>query len=75
MVAALLHQRGTKAAAAHAAGRREVAEELGLDRSGGRVLAVDWVPLARRIAACLNAAATGTVAALENGSLAEVRLE
>jgi len=103
----------------HAACRREVAEELGLDRPPGRVLAVDWVPsrpgrpeglvvvydggvlpvvdidaivlgdgelagfaftepgdvarlvtplLARRITACLDAAATGTVAALENGS-------
>ena len=29
---------------AHAACRREVAEELGLDRPPGRVLAVDWVP-------------------------------
>ncbi len=28
----------------YAACRREVAEELGLDRSPGRVLAVDWVP-------------------------------
>ena len=28
----------------HAACRREVAEELGLDRRPGRVLAVDWVP-------------------------------
>ena len=28
----------------HAACRREVAEELGLDRALGRVLAVDWVP-------------------------------
>jgi 8-oxo-dGTP pyrophosphatase MutT (NUDIX family) len=28
----------------HAACRREVAEELGLDRVPGRVLAVDWVP-------------------------------
>jgi ADP-ribose pyrophosphatase YjhB (NUDIX family) len=28
----------------HAACRREVAEELGLDRPLGRVLAVDWVP-------------------------------
>ena len=28
----------------HAACRREVAEELGLDRAPGRVLAVDWVP-------------------------------
>jgi len=28
----------------HAACRREVHEELGLDRSPGRVLAVDWVP-------------------------------
>lgn len=28
----------------HAACRREVAEELGLDRPVGRVLAVDWVP-------------------------------
>jgi 8-oxo-dGTP diphosphatase len=27
-----------------AACRREVAEELGLDRTAGRVLAVDWVP-------------------------------
>src|SRR5882724_3664785 len=27
-----------------AACRREVAEELGLDRQPGRVLAVDWVP-------------------------------
>ena len=103
----------------HAACRREVAEELGLDRPVGRVLAVDWVPsrperpegvivvydggvlsaadidavvlgdgelagfaftepgevaslvtplLARRIAACLEAVAAGTVAVLENGS-------
>jgi ADP-ribose pyrophosphatase YjhB (NUDIX family) len=102
----------------HAACRREVAEELGLDRVPGRVLAVDWVPsrperpeglivvydggvlpgdeagkiavadselagfafvspgevaglvtplLARRIAACLDAVAAGTVAALEDG--------
>lgn len=28
----------------HAACRREVAEELELDRAPGRVLAVDWVP-------------------------------
>jgi 8-oxo-dGTP diphosphatase len=28
----------------HAACRRELAEELGLDRPPGRVLAVDWVP-------------------------------
>ncbi|MGH3401698.1 MAG: NUDIX domain-containing protein [Streptosporangiaceae bacterium] len=28
----------------HTACRREVAEELGLDRPPGRVLAVDWVP-------------------------------
>jgi 8-oxo-dGTP diphosphatase len=28
----------------HAACRREVAEELGLDRPPGRVLALDWVP-------------------------------
>jgi 8-oxo-dGTP pyrophosphatase MutT (NUDIX family) len=103
----------------HAACRREVAEELGLDRPAGRVLAVDWVPskperpegvvivydggilsaaeismitladgelagfrwvspdevpalvtplLARRIAACLDAVAAGTVAALEDGN-------
>jgi 8-oxo-dGTP pyrophosphatase MutT (NUDIX family) len=103
----------------HAACRREVREELGLDRAPGRVLAVDWVPsrperpeglvvvydggvltadeiggvvladdelggfafvapdtvpelvtplLARRIAACLDAIAEGTVAALENGN-------
>lgn len=103
----------------HAACRREVAEELGLDRPPGRVLAVDWVPsrperpegvvivydggilsaaeismitladgelagfrwasptevpglvtplLARRIAACLDAVAAGTVAALEDGN-------
>ena len=107
----------------HAACRREVREELGLDRAPGRVLAVDWVPsrprdgvlvpdgviivydggtfteeaakeivvaggelagfafvpgdevadrvtplVARRIAACLDAVAAGTVAALENGS-------
>jgi 8-oxo-dGTP diphosphatase len=103
----------------HAACRREVAEELGLDRVPSRVLAVDWVPtrperpegliivydggvlsaaevseivladgelagfafitpdevpalvtplLARRIAACLVAVESGTVAMLENGS-------
>ena len=103
----------------HAACRREVAEELGLDWRPGRVLAVDWVPsrserpegvvvvyaggvlsaadidavvladgelegfaftepgevaslvtplLARRVAACLEAVAAGTVAVLENGS-------
>jgi 8-oxo-dGTP diphosphatase len=28
----------------HAACRREVAEELGLDRPPGRILSVDWVP-------------------------------
>jgi 8-oxo-dGTP diphosphatase len=28
----------------HAACRREVAEELGLDRPPGRVLVVDWIP-------------------------------
>jgi ADP-ribose pyrophosphatase YjhB (NUDIX family) len=103
----------------HEACHREVAEELGLDRPVGRVLAVDWVPsrperpeglilvydggvltpeeveaivvpqgelagfafvipgevagrvtplVARRIAACLDALAAGTVASLENGS-------
>jgi len=103
----------------HAACRREVAEELGLDRPAGRVLAVDWVPsrperpeglivvydggvlspadigaitvqdgelagfafvcpaavgqrvtplVGRRIAACLEALASGTVASLEGGS-------
>jgi len=103
----------------HAACRREVTEELGLDLPLGRVLAVDWVPsrperpegvvivydggvlpasdavrivvadgelagfaftdpmdvaarvtplLSRRIAACLDAVAHGTVAALEDGS-------
>jgi 8-oxo-dGTP diphosphatase len=103
----------------HAACRREVAEELGLDRPAGRVLAVDWVPsrlerpeglivvydggvltpadigaitvqdgelagfafvlpaavaqrvtplVGRRIAACLEALAKGTVASLEAGS-------
>jgi 8-oxo-dGTP diphosphatase len=103
----------------HAACRREVAEELGLDRPVGRVLAVDWVPsrpgrpeglivvydggvltakdieaivvpdgelagfafvlpgqvarrvtslVARRITACLDALAAGTVASLEDGS-------
>ncbi|MGI8445823.1 MAG: NUDIX domain-containing protein [Streptosporangiaceae bacterium] len=103
----------------HAACRREVAEELGLDRPAGRVLAVDWVPsrperpeglivvydggvltpadidaitvpdselagfafvcpaavaqrvtplVGRRIAVCLEALASGTVASLEGGS-------
>lgn len=103
----------------HVACRREVTEELGLDRPPGRILAVDWVSsrperpegvivvydagvlseaetkeivladgelsgfafvrgdevadlvtplLARRVASCLLAVATGTVAALENGS-------
>jgi 8-oxo-dGTP pyrophosphatase MutT (NUDIX family) len=103
----------------HAACHREVAEELGLDRPIGRVLAVDWVPsrpgrpeglimvydggvlatedieaitvpdgeiagfafvrpdqvagqvnplVARRITACLDALAAGTVVSLENGS-------
>jgi 8-oxo-dGTP diphosphatase len=101
-----------------AACRREVIEELALDRPVGRVLAIDWVPprserteglmlvydggiltptdikairlpadelasyalvspdrvselagalLARRIAACLDAAATGTAISLEDG--------
>ena len=104
----------------HAACRREVLEELGLERPPGRVLAVDWVPsrperpeglvvvydggvlsaedaaairladgelarfafvgrdevaglvtplLSRRLAACLDAAEAGSVAALENGRL------
>ena len=104
----------------HAACRREVAEELGLDRPAGRVLAVDWVPsrprrpeglvvvydggvlppadidaiilpedelagfafvrpaevaervtplVGRRIAACLEALTSGTVASLEDGRL------
>jgi 8-oxo-dGTP diphosphatase len=110
-----------------AACRREVAEENGLDRLPGRVLAVDWVPsrrhqtqeliipeglnivfdggtltsadigkivladgelarfeftapaevasrvsplIARRVAACLDALAAGTVVSLENGSAA-----
>jgi ADP-ribose pyrophosphatase YjhB (NUDIX family) len=103
----------------HAACRREVAEELWLDRPPGRVLAVDWVPsrpgrpeglvvvydggvlseaetrgivladgelsgfafipgeraaglltplLARRVASCLAAVTTGTVAVLESGA-------
>jgi 8-oxo-dGTP diphosphatase len=103
----------------HSACRREVAEELGLDRRAGRVLAVDWVPsrperpeglvvvydggvltptdidaitvrdgelagfafihpdavaglvtplVGRRIAACLEALASGMVASLEGGS-------
>jgi len=103
----------------HAACRREVVEELGLDRPPGRVLAVDWVAsrperpeglivvydggvlseaeikdivladgelggfafvdghevaglvtplLARRVASCLDAVASMTAAALENGS-------
>jgi 8-oxo-dGTP diphosphatase len=102
----------------HAACRREVAEEIGLTRPVGRILAIDWVPsqpncpeemvliydggvldsaeigsivvadgeidgfgffappqvdshvrpvVARRIGACLEALATQTVAALENG--------
>ena len=102
----------------HTACRREVAEEIGLDRPVGRVLAVDWVPsrhdypeglvviydggefsdsdiaaiavpvdelngfefvppgevaarvspiVGRRIRACLEALAVGTVAALDNG--------
>jgi 8-oxo-dGTP pyrophosphatase MutT (NUDIX family) len=105
----------------YAACRREVAEELGLDRQPGRVLVVDWVPsqpgrpeglivvyhggvlrtadieairlpvdelagfafvaaeevaarvkplVARRIAACLDAAETGAVVSLENGHVA-----
>ncbi|MEX5636189.1 NUDIX domain-containing protein [Parafrankia sp. FMc2] len=103
-----------------AAARRELAEELGLDRAPGRLLAVDWVPpsrqrteglivvfdggrltreeagrirlpadelaawsfavadqlpdlmvplLARRVAACLAARATGTTVYLEDGVL------
>jgi 8-oxo-dGTP diphosphatase len=103
----------------HAACRREVAEEVGLDRPVGRVLAIDWVPsqsgrpeelviiydggilnpaeidaitvpedeldgfafvhpdqvgsvvrpvVGRRIQACLQALATGSVAALEDGT-------
>jgi 8-oxo-dGTP diphosphatase len=104
-----------------AACRREVAEELGLDRPAGRVLAVDWVPsrpgrpeglvvvydggvltpaeidaitvqegelagfafvvpagvaervtplVGRRITACLDAVASGSVLSLEGGSRA-----
>jgi ADP-ribose pyrophosphatase YjhB (NUDIX family) len=53
----------------HAACRREVVEETGLDRAPGRIVAVDWVPArsGRRIAACLKALRSGEVLSLEDG--------
>lgn len=58
----------------HAACRREVAEELGLDRPPGRVLAVDWVPT-RRIGPDQTPLHDGVIIVYDGGVLspAEVR--
>ena len=52
----------------HAACRREVAEELGLDRPPGRVLAVDWVP-ARTIGADQTLLPDGVIIVYDGGVL------
>jgi 8-oxo-dGTP pyrophosphatase MutT (NUDIX family) len=52
----------------HAACRREVAEELGLDRPPGRVLAVDWVP-ARTIGADQVLLPDGVIVVYDGGVL------
>ena len=52
----------------HAACRREVAEELGLDRPPGRVLAVDWVP-ARTIGPAQVPLPDGVVIVYDGGVL------
>jgi 8-oxo-dGTP diphosphatase len=58
----------------HAACRREVAEELGLDRPPGRVLAVDWVP-ARTIGPDQTLLPDGVIVVYDGGVLtpAEVK--
>jgi 8-oxo-dGTP pyrophosphatase MutT (NUDIX family) len=52
----------------HAACRREVAEELGLDRPPGRVLAVDWVP-ARTIGSYQTLLPDGVIIVYDGGVL------
>ncbi|HEY1699598.1 MAG TPA: NUDIX hydrolase [Trebonia sp.] len=52
----------------NAACRREVAEELGLDRAPGRVLAVDWVP-ARTIGPDRTLLPDGVIIVFDGGVL------
>ncbi|HUB38582.1 MAG TPA: NUDIX hydrolase [Streptosporangiaceae bacterium] len=57
----------------HAACRREVAEELGLDRRPGRVLAVDWVP-ARTIGPEKTVLPDGLIIVFDGGVLSSAEL-
>ena len=58
----------------HAACRREVAEELGLDRPPGRVLAVDWVP-ARTIGPDQTPLPDGVIIVYDGGVLSPGEVE
>jgi ADP-ribose pyrophosphatase YjhB (NUDIX family) len=58
----------------HAACRREVAEELGLDRPPGRVLAVDWVP-ARAIGPDQTLLPDGLIIVYDGGVLSSAELK
>ena len=58
----------------HAACRREVAEELGLDRPPGRVLAVDWVQ-ARTIGPDQTLLPDGVIIVYDGGVLSPAEVE
>jgi 8-oxo-dGTP diphosphatase len=58
----------------HAACRREVAEELGLDRLPGRVLAVDWVP-ARTIGPNQTPLPDGVIIVYDGGVLSPAEVK
>jgi 8-oxo-dGTP diphosphatase len=58
----------------HAACRREVAEELGLDRPPGRVLAVDWVP-ARTIGPDQTLLPDGVIIVYDGGVLTSAEVK
>ena len=58
----------------HAACRREVVEELGLDRPPGRVLAVDWVP-ARTIGPDQTPLPDGVIIVYDGGILSPAEVK